>query len=76
MIHKKTQGENLKKAIVYFMSLENARFRKPVVPGDTLRLCTQKIQQRGRIWKFKGEAMVGDTLADAVYTAMISELDD
>lgn len=71
----KMQGENLKKAIVYFMSLESVHFRKPVVPGDTLHLRTQKIRQRGRIWKFKGEALVEGTLvADAIYTAMISEL--
>jgi 3-hydroxyacyl-[acyl-carrier-protein] dehydratase len=73
----KTRGEGPKSAIVYFMSLENARFRKPVVPGDTLHLRTQKIRQRGLIWKFRGEALVdGVLVADSVYTAMISELKD
>lgn len=70
----KMQGEQLENALVYFMSVEQARFRKMVIPGDCLHLRTVKIHQRGRMWKFKGEAFVGDTLvADAVYTAMISE---
>ena len=57
---------------VYFMSIEEARFRKPVTPGDVLELRVQKIQNRKTIWKFKGEAWVNGTLyAEAKYTAMI-----
>ena len=58
--------------LVYFMSIENARFRKPVVPGDALRIPVEVQHHRSNVWKFKGEARVGDTLvAEAVYTAMI-----
>ncbi|MGI4852036.1 MAG: 3-hydroxyacyl-ACP dehydratase FabZ [Janthinobacterium lividum] len=57
---------------VYFMSIENARFRKPVTPGDVLELRVQKIQNRKTIWKFKGEALVdGVVYAEATFTAMI-----
>lgn len=59
--------------LVYFMSLEEARFRKPVVPGDTLRIHVQKQRHRGNVWRFSGEARVGDVLmAEATYTAMIA----
>ena len=58
--------------LVYFMSIENARFRKPVEPGDQLKLFCRKERQRANVWKFTGEARVGDTVvAEAVYTAMI-----
>lgn len=58
--------------LVYFMSIETARFRKLVMPGDTLRVHVEKIHKRGNVWKFRGEAKVGDVLcAEAVYTAMI-----
>lgn len=58
--------------LVYFMSVHEARFRKPVYPGDTLRLKVQKKQQRQGVWKFQGEVLVGTTLmAEALYTAMI-----
>ena len=57
---------------VYFMSIEEARFRRPVVPGDALELRVQKIQNRKTIWKFKGEALVkGVVHAEAVCTAMV-----
>ncbi len=58
--------------LVYFMSIEDARFRKLVMPGDTLRVHVEKIHKRGNVWKFRGEARVGGVLcAEAVYTAMI-----
>ncbi|ETZ05122.1 3-hydroxyacyl-[acyl-carrier-protein] dehydratase FabZ [Holospora undulata HU1] len=61
--------------IVYFMSLNQTKFRSPVVPGDTLRLCVQKEQERGYVWTFRGEAWVEEKLvAEAVYTAKISSL--
>lgn len=59
---------------VYFMSIEQARFRKPVVPGDVLYLQVQRIQNRRNVWKFKGEAKVNNTLhAEAIFTAMFME---
>ena len=60
--------------LVYFMSLEEARFRKPVVPGDTLRIQVTKQRHRGNVWRFAGAARVEGTLvAEAVYTAMIAD---
>ena len=58
--------------LVYFMSLENAKFRKPVAPNSILVLNVKKKQHRGLVWKFSGEAIVGNTkVADAIYSAMI-----
>jgi len=60
------------KRLVYFMSVENARFRKPVQPGDQLRIHVKKERNRGNVWRFTGEARVdGQLMAEATYTAMI-----
>lgn len=60
--------------LVYFMSVEEAKFRKPVVPGDVLRLKVRKDRNRGPVWKFQGEAFVGDALvAEATFSAMIAD---
>ena len=67
-----TMGPDAEGKLVYFMSIEEAKFRKPVVPGDSLYIHATAIKSRGNIWKFKGEAFVGDTLcAEAVYSAML-----
>lgn len=67
-----TLNLNQDNVIVYFMSIDNARFRKPVVPGDLVELHVKKIQQRGAVWKFSGQAMVDGALhAEATFTAMI-----
>jgi len=59
---------------VYFMSIEEAKFRKPVFPGDVLRLKVTFIKSRGPVWKFSGQAWVGDQLMDeAIFTAMIMD---
>jgi len=61
-------------AVVYFMTIEQARFRKPVVPGDLLRMPVKKLRQRGPVWKFSGQAFVGDDLcAEAEFGAMIHD---
>ena len=58
---------------VYFMSVEDARFRKPVRPGDSIHLHVEKKQQRGAVWKFSGAAKVdGVVVAEATFTAMIA----
>ena len=60
--------------LVYFMTIEEARFRRPVVPGDTLRIPVTKIKNRGNVWKFSGEARVEGTLvAEARFAAMIMD---
>lgn len=69
-----TLGEGREGSLVYFMSVEQARFRKPVVPGDTLKVHVAKERNRGNVWKFKGRAMVREALvAEATYTAMIRD---
>ncbi len=69
-----TLGVEAEGRLVYFLSVDAARFRKPVVPGDTLYIHVEKQYKRGNVWKFKGEARVGDTLmADATFAAMIME---
>jgi 3-hydroxyacyl-[acyl-carrier-protein] dehydratase len=58
--------------IVYFMTIENAKFRKPVVPGDQLLITVTTLKTRGNVWKFKGEARVdGQLCAEAEFGAMI-----
>lgn len=60
--------------VVYFMSIENAKFRKPVTPGDTLRLTLTKDRRRGQVWRFTGVARVdGAVVAEASITAMIMD---
>ena len=67
-----TLGQQSEGKLVYFMTIENARFRKPAGPGDTLRVHVQKLQQRRNVWKFKGIARVdGVVVAEATYAAMI-----
>lgn len=67
-------GKELEGKLVYFMSIEEAKFRKPVVPGDTINIHVDKIKNRANVWKFKGMARVGDDLcAEAVITAMIMD---
>jgi 3-hydroxymyristoyl/3-hydroxydecanoyl-(acyl carrier protein) dehydratase len=64
---------NARDNLVYFMSLNQTKFRNPVVPGDTLHLCVEKEQSRGKVWTFKGVAKVGSkVVAEAVYTAQIA----
>jgi 3-hydroxyacyl-[acyl-carrier-protein] dehydratase len=65
-------GVSSKTHVVYFMSLDGAHFRKPVVPGDQLQIKVQKERTRGNVWKFRGEAFVEGVLcADAIFTAML-----
>ena len=69
-------GKDAEGKVVYFMTIDNARFRKPVGPGDALHVHVEKVQARGPVWKFKGKAMVGDKLcAEATFSAMITDND-
>jgi 3-hydroxyacyl-[acyl-carrier-protein] dehydratase len=59
---------------VYFLSIERAKFRKPVVPGDQLKLEVSILQQRGNVWKFSGNAFVEDKIvAESEFTAMVAD---
>ena len=67
-----TLGEAAEGKLVYFMSIDEARFRKPVGPGDRIYIHVKKERSRGNVWKFRGEAKVDDQLcAEALFTAMI-----
>jgi 3-hydroxyacyl-[acyl-carrier-protein] dehydratase len=60
--------------LVYFMTIEEARFRRPVFPGDTLKVHVTKLRNRRNAWKFRGEARVEGTLmAEATFSAMIMD---
>ena len=68
----KTLGDEAKGKLVYFMSIDGAKFRKPVVPGDSLYIEVTKLQNKGPVWKFAGIAKVdGKKVAEATVTAMI-----
>ena len=70
-----TLGPQAEGKLVYFMSVDNARFRRPVFPGDVLHVRVSKQRNRGNVWKFEGRAEVrGQLMAEAVFAAMI--LDD
>ncbi len=67
-------GPESRGKLVYFMTIDDARFRKPVVPGDQLRLEVKVQRNRAAVWKFTGEAKVdGQTVAEATYSAMIMD---
>jgi 3-hydroxyacyl-[acyl-carrier-protein] dehydratase len=67
-----TLGPESEGKLVYFMTIDDARFRKPVTPGDTLHIHVVKQRSRGNVWKFKGEARVeGALVAEATFSAMI-----
>jgi 3-hydroxyacyl-[acyl-carrier-protein] dehydratase len=67
-----TLGDAMHGKLVYFMSIEDARFRQPVRPGDQIHIHVEKIHARKLVWKFRGECRVaGKVVADATYTAMI-----
>ncbi len=69
-----TLGEGARGKLVYFMTIESARFRKPVLPGDQLRLEVRLQRHRGPVWKFTVEAKVdGQVVAEASYSAMIMD---
>lgn len=57
---------------VYFMTIDSAKFRKPVTPGDSMHIHVQCLKSRGNVWKFRGETKVDGVLcAEAEYSAMI-----
>ena len=69
-----TLGAEAGMPIVYFMSIDGAKFRKPVTPGDQLRLTVTKERRRGQIWRFACVARVDDvSVAEATITAMIMD---
>lgn len=69
-----TLGPDAAGKVVYFMSIDSAKFRRPVVPGDQLRIHIVKERRRGNVWRFNGIARVdGVAVAEATYSAMIMD---
>lgn len=69
-----TLGKDVEGKLVYFMAIDDAKFRKPVVPGDTMHIHVKKQRNRGSVWRFEGSATVnGELHAEAVVTAMIAD---
>ena len=65
-------GRNSPSRKVYFMSIDKARFRRPVRPGDMLRIPVKALQRRGPVFRFSGKAYAGDEIcAEAEFSAMI-----
>ncbi|MBI5560988.1 MAG: 3-hydroxyacyl-ACP dehydratase FabZ [Deltaproteobacteria bacterium] len=68
------KSANVENKLVYFMGIDSARFRRPVLPGDTLLLSLEVKRSRGTIWAFRGEAFVNSTIvAEAELMATIVE---
>ena len=66
--------EDYKAELVYFMGIDRAKFRRPVVPGDQIHYHVRKVRNRGRVWKFFGEAKVdGEVAAEAEVSAMLAD---
>lgn len=62
--------------IVYFMTIDNAKFRRPVIPGDRLELHVRRLKKRGNIWRFACQGIVdGAKVAEAEISAMLSRVD-
>ena len=69
-----TLGPDAAGKLVYFMTIEGAKFRRPVVPGDQLRLLVVKERSRGNVWKFHATGTVdGTSVAEATFSAMIMD---
>jgi len=66
--------EDVKDRITFLMSIDGAKFRRPVVPGDRLELHVEVVKRKGAIWRQKGAAIVdGQTVAEAEFLAMLAE---
>jgi 3-hydroxyacyl-[acyl-carrier-protein] dehydratase len=69
-----TLGPESAGKVVYFMSIDGAKFRRPVTPGDQLHVHVKKQRQRGPVWRFEAVAKVdGAVAAEAVFSAMIMD---
>lgn len=65
---------NAEEKLVYFMSIDGAKFRKPVIPGDVLELHVEAVQNRGNVWKLSAVAIVdGQKVSEAKLSAMIAD---
>ena len=73
VLFARTLGKGMEGKVVYFMTIDDAKFRKPVVPGDRVEYHVTQSKKRGNIWKFDCVAQVdGVKVAEAVVSAMLS----
>ena len=73
----KSSIDNPADKLVYFMSIDKVKFRKPVIPGDTVKLKVTTVQNRSSVWKFDGQALVdGEVVTEASFAAMIVDKND
>ncbi len=76
LLAKGSIPEDTSHKVVYLMAIDNARFRKPVVPGDRVELHVEVVKHKGQIWKQKGQAIVdGGVVAEAEFMAMMIDRD-
>jgi 3-hydroxyacyl-[acyl-carrier-protein] dehydratase len=74
VLMSKSLDADIEGKTIFFMTLDNCRFRHPVRPGDVLRLEVEVLKARSRLFKFQGKAMVGDKVAaEAEWAAMVVE---
>lgn len=79
LLHREKMGEKPgegKKNSIYFLTIDNAKFRRPVIPGDQLYIHVQKMKSRGKVFRFGCVAEVdGEKVAEAEVTAMMGEVE-
>ncbi|MEZ5892327.1 MAG: 3-hydroxyacyl-ACP dehydratase FabZ [Parvularculaceae bacterium] len=69
-----TENLDVDGKVVLFMGVDKARFRKPVIPGDQLRIAVRTVQRRAPVWRFEGVATVdGKRVAEAAFSAMLAQ---
>jgi 3-hydroxyacyl-[acyl-carrier-protein] dehydratase len=67
-------GAKAEGKLVYFISIDDCRFRRPVVPGDSMRIHIATERKRGKVWRFQGKAYVDEQLcSEARFAAMLVE---
>jgi 3-hydroxyacyl-[acyl-carrier-protein] dehydratase len=65
---------DLSKTLVYFMGIDEARFRRPIVPGDQMRIVVEVLRRKAVVWKMKGEVYVGSEMAaEAILLSSIGQ---
>ena len=68
------KNADLTKALVYFMGIDEAKFRRPIVPGDQMRIVVEVMRRKAIVWKMKGEVYVGSELAaEAILLSSIGQ---
>src|SRR5882672_11075482 len=68
------KNADLTKTLVYFMGIDEAKFRRPIVPGDQMRIVVEVIRRKAVVWKMKGEVYVGSELAaEAILLSSIGQ---